>query len=257
MEFFDCNCSFGRPAQTGKSPKVLASADDLRLELNRAGISRAVCWHIAQADVSPVYGNEALAEAISPQANLFGAWTLLPPQTGEMPVDALLRGMKKSRIVALRALPSVNRYVLNTMTMGPVLDEMLSRHIPLVYSVRRNQGGVGERGAWQNLYDLLDDYPELVLIITDHGPWGTDRYFRPLLENFPNVHVDTSLYFLDGGMEDLVERYGHKRILYGSGLPERFPGGPMLAIRHGQFSEEAKAAIASGNLEAIVREVRL
>ena len=55
----------------------------------------------------------------------------------------------------------------------------------------------------------------------------------------------------------MVEHYGPDRLLYGSGLPERFPGGMMMVIRHGQISEEAKVAIAGGNLTRIIEEVRL
>ena len=257
MEFFDCNCYFGFPAKLGKSPKVCRSVDDLLSELNRAGIGRAIAWHVAQRDVSPQRGNELLSEAIREHPVLLGCWTMLPAQTGEMPVDKLLADMKTHRIIALRAFPAAHRYLLNELTMGGLLTEMTARHIPLLYSAGSSQPGVGQRQAWQELYDLLDDFPELTVIITDHGSWGSDRYFRPLLENCPNVYVDTALYFLDGGIEDFVATYGPTRMVYGSGLPERFPGGMMLAIRHGQIPEEAKTAIAVGNLTRIIEEVQL
>ena len=257
MEFFDCNCYFGRPSKPGESPKVCADVDDLLAELNRAGIVRAIVWSIAQLDASPQHGNALLAEAIRPHPNLFGAWTILPPQTGEIPPDKLIGDMKANRIVALNVFPTANRYLPNAVTMGPVLEEMTTRRIPLFYSIKHNQPGLGERGAWAGVHDLLEDFPELTVIITDHGSWGSDRYFRPLLENFPRVFVDTAIYFLDGGIEDLVERYGPGRLLFGSGLPEHFPGGMMLAIRHGEIPENAKTAIASGNLDGIIKEVRL
>ncbi len=257
MEFFDCNCYFGPPAKPTDSPKVCASVDDLLSELDRAGIKRALAWHIAQRDVSPQRGNQLLSEAIRNHPNLLGCWTMLPPQTGEMPVDKLLTDMKANHIVALRAFPGAHRYLLNTVTMGALLTEMTVRHIPLIYSVGNTQPGIGQRQAWQDIYSLMDDFPELPVIITDHGSWGSDRYFRPLLENSHSVYVDTTLYFQDGGIEDFVASYGPTRMVYGSGLPERFPGGMMLAIRHGQISEEAKAAIAGGNLTRIIEEVQL
>lgn len=257
MEFFDANCYFGRPAKAGPSPATCPTIESLTAQLDRAGVGRALVWHIAQHDVSPQRGNQMLAEAIRGRDNLLGVWTVLPPQTGEMPVDELLADMKAARIVALRAFPVAHRYLLNRTTMGPLLDEMVRRRIPLVYAIKRLPAYYQPHQAWQDLHRLLAEFPELTLIITDHGSWGCDRYFRPLLDACERVHVDTSLYFLDGGIESLVGRYGPGRLLFGSGLPERYVGGMMMAIRHAEIPEGAKAAIAGGNLARLVQEVSL
>jgi predicted TIM-barrel fold metal-dependent hydrolase len=165
--------------------------------------------------------------------------------------------MKADRIVALRAFPVAHRFLLNAVTMGPLLEEMVARRIPLLYSTRRLPAGWNPHQAWQDLYALLAEFPQLTVIVVDHGSWGCDRYFRPLFEKYERVFVDTSLYYIDGGIEDLVARHGPGRLLYGSGLPERYPGGMMLVIRHAEIDDAAKAAIAGGNLKRLVAEVRL
>jgi predicted TIM-barrel fold metal-dependent hydrolase len=103
----------------------------------------------------------------------------------------------------------------------------------------------------------MAEVPDLTLIITEHGSWGCDRFFRPLLETYERVHLDTTLYFLDGGIEDLVSTYGPGRLLFGSGLPERYPGGMMMYLRHCQIDDEARAAIAGDNLARLLEEVEL
>ena len=256
MEFLDCNCSFGLPSKAGVSPATCATADDLAGQLDRAGISKAIAWHVAQHDVSPQTGNRMLSEAIKGRDQLLGCWTVLPPQT-EMPVNRLMADMKAAGIVALRAFPVAHRYLLNGTTMGPLLEEIARRHIPLLYSIRRLPPHWSPHQAWQDLHNLMAEFPELTLIVCDHGSWGCDRYFRPLLEEYERVFVDTSLYFVDGGVEDIVERYGPGRIIFGSGLPERYPGGMMMAIRHGGIPEAAKAAIAGGTLARLIEEVQL
>ncbi|MBN2584231.1 MAG: hypothetical protein JXL80_14305, partial [Planctomycetes bacterium] len=85
MEFWDCNSCFGLPSKASQSPAVCETVGDLTAQLDRAGISMAVAWHIAQHDVSPQGGNRMLAEAIRGNDKLLGCWTVLPPQTGEMP----------------------------------------------------------------------------------------------------------------------------------------------------------------------------
>ena len=69
--------------------------------------------------------------------------------------------------------------------------------------------------------------------------------------------MDTAQYLLDGGIESLVAEYGASRLLFGSGFPESYIGGMMLALRHARIPEEAKAAIAGGNLERILARAEL
>ena len=133
--------------------------------------------------------------------------------------------------------------------MGYWFQPMTEHRIPFFLSVARG-------ADWQIAYNLLKEFPELVCVICDHGCWGEDRRFRPLLERYPNVYVDTAQYLLDGGIESLVTDYGPRRLLFGSGFPECYIGGMMLAIKHANISEDAKVAIASGNLERILREVK-
>jgi predicted TIM-barrel fold metal-dependent hydrolase len=104
---------------------------------------------------------------------------------------------------------------------------------------------------------LLREVPDLVCIVSDHGCWGADRWFRPLLDHYKDVYVDLSDYLLDGGIESLVADYGASRLLYGSGFPMQYPGGMMMAIRHAEISLRDRQAIASGNLDRLLKEVRL
>lgn len=182
---------------------------------------------------------------------------LLPTQTGEMAPDVLFDRMRVANVRALRVFPGRHRYLLNGLTLGPLLEGMVERRIPLLYSFRLSSPGVNEASAWGTIHALLQDFPRLTLILCDHGSWGCGRFFRPLLDRYERVYVDTSLYFLDGGLESLAERYGEgARVVFGSGLPERYPGGMMMVIRHGELSPAARAAIAGSTLDRLVGEAR-
>ena len=257
MKFFDCNCSFGLLYKPGASPATCPTLEDLLAQLDRAGIERALVWHLAQLDSSPQRGNELLAAATAGKERLVGCWTMLPEQTGEMPVKKLLAAMKAHNILALRSFPAAHRYLLNREMMGPLLDAMTERRIPLLFSMRRLPSWYPAHLAWNDLFELMSDFPNLTLVVTDHGSWGCDRYFRPLLEKYQRVHIDTALYFLDGGLEDVVKRHGADRVLFGSGLPDRYAGGMMLAIRHAELPEADREAMAGGNLERLLKEVAL
>jgi hypothetical protein len=248
MKFFDCNAFFGLPSQGSLAPAPTAEA--LLEEMDRCGVEKALVWHIAQHDASPQAGNRLLADAIRPHPRLEGCWTILPNQAGEFPTaEEFFKLMSQERVFALRVFPTSHHFLLNRVSMGSWLEPMADRRIPLFLSLARGMD-------WNGIYAILDEYPDLVCVICDHGCWGEDRYFRPLIERYPNVYIDTARYFLDGGIEAFVSDYGHERMLFGSGFPEAYLGGMMLALQHAKISESAKNAIAGGNLECILAEVQ-
>ena len=58
MRFFDCNCFVGRPMIAMLKPAP--TADDLLAEMDRAGIQKALVWHVVQRDCAVPTGNGAL-----------------------------------------------------------------------------------------------------------------------------------------------------------------------------------------------------
>jgi predicted TIM-barrel fold metal-dependent hydrolase len=249
LEFFDCNAFIGRPVQG--CPQPASTVEELLAEMDYNGIARALAWHIAQLDYAPAVGNRMLADAIRPHDRLIGCWTILPDSLPEFPkAPQLVARMKAARVRALRVFPEPHRYLLRREVFGRAFDMMIELRIPLIVSNARG-------ASWQAIYDLLREVPDLVCIVSDHGCWGADRWFRPLLDHYKDVYVDLSDYLLDGGIESLVADYGASRLLYGSGFPMQYPGGMMMAIRHAEISLRDRQAIASGNLDRLLKEVRL
>lgn len=249
MRFFDCNAFFGLPARRPVAP--VASVGEVLAEMDRAGVDQALVWHIAQHDVAPQTGNGMLADAVAGQPRLFGCWSVLPNQAREFPApDELFARMRAARVVALRVFPGSHRFLLNDVSMGDLLSAMSSRRVPLLLSLKR---GV----TWPVIYDLMASFPALTCVVCDHGCWGEDRMFRPLLETYPNLYIDTAQYLLDGGIEALVSDYGPDRVLFGSGFPESYFGGMMVALKHARIPPAAKEAIAHGNLDRLIEEAAL
>ena len=277
LEFFDCNTWIGRPMNLpgGHAGPTDFSADSLLKAMDRAGIARALVWHVAQRDAYPDVGNELLIQAIAgregppaainrggdpcwgvpnPDESGLGAlvpcWTILPPQSGEQgSVAQFFARAKKAGVKALRVFPDANRYLLRRETMAEVLEPMIAAKMPLIVRVPGNV-------SWEHLYNLLADFPRLRVIMTGMGAWGTDRYFRPLLAKYPHVYVETSGYITDGGIEALVADYGAGRMVFGSDYPEAYQGAMMLALAHAEIPQKDKQAIAGGNLNRLLAEVR-
>ncbi|OPZ25046.1 MAG: Amidohydrolase [Lentisphaerae bacterium ADurb.BinA184] len=252
LDFFDCNVALGlpmvRPAtQHGAAP---ATASALLAAMDRAGVRRALVWHVAQHNSHPITGNQLLAAEIAGHERLAGCWAILPNTCGELgDLDAFFAAAYRAGVRALRAFPGINRYLLRREAVGEILDRMVAGHWPLILRVPADVG-------WEQVYDLMAATPDLTLVLASMGVWGSDRLFRPLLDRYPNVCIETGGHIVDGGIEDVVARYGAGRLLFGSGFPDQYLGAMMLALAHAEIREADKRAIAGGNLDRLLAEVR-
>ena len=248
FEFFDVNTFLGVPTRnTLNSP---ASAAELLAEMNAAGIGKAVAWHIAQHDYDAAEGNRLLSEAIADETRLYGCWSILPPQTGEVIGDDFFSRMKQNRIVALRAFPPVHRYMLNTITFGRFMYQLFERRIPLLLSLNRGF-------TWESIHAFCKEFTFAHVIICDIGVWGVDRYTWPLLDACPNLYLETSMLSIeDGGVEAGVRRFGGERFVFGTGFPDRYPQAAVLQLLHAEISDADREKIASGNLRRMVEGIR-
>ncbi len=251
--FFDASTWIGRPIiNLANGPAgAVVNAAELVAELDRSGIEKALVWHAVQRDHDAPTGNRLLAEAIAPYERLFGCWAIYPPQTGELgDLDDFFAAAGRARVRAFRAFPNNCRFLLRVESMGAILERMLKARVPLFVSAPNHV-------SWEAVYDLLKEMPELRVVLSEQSNWGSDRFFRPLVERYPNVYIELSGYFVAGGIEAFVKDYGAKRLLFGTNFPMAYHGANMLAVAQANIDPADRRAIASGNLERLLGEVRL
>ncbi len=164
--------------------------------------------------------------------------------------EDLLEKMKLSNIRAFRAFPLEHKFLMTRVALGSLYDFMIERSIPPFISI-------SESGGWHLIEQILSNAPDLTLVVTEHGSWGQDRFFRPLIEKYENLYLDISRYELDGGISDFCAKYGAEKLLFGTGYPWRNPGGPILMLTQADITIRERGKITSGNLKRILRRVRL
>ncbi|OPY93145.1 MAG: Amidohydrolase [Syntrophaceae bacterium PtaU1.Bin231] len=224
-------------------------AADLLEEMDFCGIGEAFVYHQAMYDTDPAYGNELMIRETLGQVRLHPTWTILPPVTeGCFAPDALLPRMAAQGVRALRAYPQRNRYFLDRVTMGELLDVLCERRIPLFLSPQQQ---------WESIFALLRDFPRLTVILTNYGLWGSDRYFYPLVRAYESVYVDTSDYQVINGLPAFIRRFGSDRLLFGSNFPMDAMGGPLGTLFGSGLRQEDIERIAHGNIERLMGEARI
>ena len=248
MEFLDCNVRYGIPAQ--RTPlRPVPTVEDLRKEMERAGVSGAVVRREEVYWEGVNFGNELVARDIAPYKELFGLWAVLPVHTHEVPPpDEMLRKMKGRRIVGWLLWPELHRYEFGEFALGEWFRAAEEHRVPIF-------SGQGSGVSLGRLADVLERHPKLRVVWLGQGVWPDDRLIRPMLREFEGFYLDLSRYMADGGLEELVEEYGPERLLYGSGFYDMYFGGGMLMVRRSEISEDAKVLIAGGNLKRLIREV--
>ncbi len=248
IEWFDCCAEIGR--RSVPSPLQAPDAAGLAAVYGEIGIGRALVAHAMLTEMNSAAGNARALAALDGYPQLAPAWSILPPQTEEMgTVTEFLAAMRAARVRALWAIP--DGYLLNMLTFGPLFEELAARRIPLFLRV-------ANLGGWDPLTRLLAEAPAgLRLAVVLPGVWGQERFFRPLIERYRNLHLITSLFMVAGAFRSHADRYGVDQLLFGTDFPYTQPGGTMLMLRHSGLADAQIAAIAGGNLRRLLEEVRL
>ncbi len=253
MKFFDCNISFGTPMV--RPVRYAETAQELLGEMDYYGISEALVHHARQRDDSPVVGNDILLNEIDGIDRLHGTFAILPLQTGELgTLEEISSKMMAQNVRAFLAFPAEHKYLMTKTALGPLYNFMVDRNIPLFINVNEYCGGIA---GWYLIETILSDVPDLTLVVTEHGSWGHDRFFRPLIEKYENLYLEISRYELDGGIKDFCSKYGADRLLFGTGYPKWNPGGPILTLAQADITTKEREMIAFENIKRILRRAKL
>lgn len=229
-------------------PREIETADDLIAEMDHCGIDDALVWHRDCLERDFNAGNRRLDE-IDAYQRLHRTMTFVPTCCDEMSsAEDFVKEARAHGIRAFRAFPTTHQFSLDPVSCGDLLDLFSACGTPLLMPLPEVPGG------WDGIYRLLRYFPRLPLILTETGCWGQDRYFRPLMKSYPRFFISMNRLETAGQLKSIVDRVGFKHIVFGSGLPRNYPGGYVLSLDRADIGEEARAAIARGNLERLFKE---
>lgn len=261
MIFFDASICFGNEIVNHEvvnhehfivMEKVDVASDALCLldYMDYAGVKNAIVWHKTMYEMDPTYGNNLLLTEIEGfEDRLIPSWTILPCITDKQyHPDVFFYSMKQHGVKILRAFPEHNRYLLNGITMKEQLDILCEKKIPLFLEAKT---------GFEYVFEVLNEFPKLTVVLTNIGCWPSARYIYPLLRAYENFYFDTGDFGMVRGYEEICSEYGSERMLYSANFPTNNMGGSMYHLIRANIPEEAKQNIAHRNIERLLSEVRL
>ena len=101
---------------------------------------------------------------------------------------------------------------------------------------------------------LCADHPQTAFIILNGLGFAGSRFVREAdtLPANSYIEISRSGVFLGKEMKVLVETLGPERVLFGTGIPMKYPGPALLKMTHVETTEENKALIWGENLKCLL-----
>lgn len=261
MRLFDCNACFGNEMINHEcvnhenfivleKVELAKTAKELLEYMEAMEIAKSLVWHKAQYELDATAGNQKLLSEIKGfEERLKPSWTILPDITDEQySPERLFPEMKKHGVKALRAFPVQDRYLLNGVTMGEQLSYISQQRIPLLLS---------PQSGFEFIYEVLKEFPDLTVILVNIGWWPSARLIYPLLSRYQNVYFETGDFSMMHGYEEVCNKFGSERLLFGTNFPTNTMAGSIYALMKARITQEQREHIAHENLERILSEVRL
>lgn len=217
--------------------------------MDLAGIDKTVVYHSWAREHDPRTGNRKLMELIREDHRLLPAWVILPHNTGEMePPEELVQRMIDNGVTMARMFPKDHSFSLSEWGSGPLLAALEEHRMPVMIDLGQT--------SYDQIFDICAAHPDLPLILSDVA-YRSNRYIYPLLEIHRNLRIETSRYQPHRGIEAVCARFGSSRLIFGSQSPELACGPMAMTIRYASITQDDKERILGGNLEDLMKEVRM
>ena len=248
LAFLDCNLWIGRPRQPEFTQRFGIHA--LRAEMARYDIRGGVVSHFAGIYYSPAWANEEVLCAVG-DADLWAAITLVPEmfrpeEAGRAYLaQAISQGARLARV-----FPAAHHFSLRAWCSGALVQALADSRMPLVVWLTET--------SWEDIRHLCESWPKLTVIVES----GTqkilyhDRVYCPLLGKYPNLRLELHNVVNYLGVEDIVNRHGAERLLFGTYMPVWDPNASIMQVTHARISATDKALIARANLAELLAGVR-
>ena len=242
MKIIDMNISIGGEDAVGAT----IDQDYLQQLMDCYHIDEAVCWH-QHALLDPMDGNQQMAQISAVSGGRVHTCAVLDPILGAdcLPgTGTLLERLHQFKPACIRIFPTSCRMVLHPFYWEEILDAAQALGLPLILD------GEYTTDVFCNLPQMSVQYPNIKFILIRYGVCNA-RHIMPLLAKCKNIYfaIDRMLDHLQ--IEEICEKYGCDKLLFGSGYPERPMEGILGLALYADIPDNARDQILYKNWEVM------
>ena len=248
VSLFDVNCMLG-PTNTNREP-AFRSAGDLLAEMDRVGIAESLVYASQARMAHPADGNGMILEMTKGHSRLYPCWVVMPAATSGMGTpEAQVKQMTEKGVRAARIFPEEHNFPILEPVLRSMLLALSDARIPLIIDVGRT--GWGQIALdWRSIFEIAERHPNLPLILLREGG-TTERILYEVWDDHPNIHLETSYMQASQILEENVDCFGGKRLLFGTAMPQYDSGGALGLLNGAQLSLESYGDIGGNNLRRL------
>ncbi len=248
IELFDVNCRVGPgPAPREGAPNDTAALTSL---MDTFGVTKALVYHATAEYSDTQLGNRLVLETAGGRERLLPQWCVMPGLWDLFPAPGeLLGAMRAADVSTVRLLPAQYGHSMKRYAAGALMDALAECRVPVFLPL-------GQVPSWDALWEICTDYPQNRIVLCSPG-YRCLRWLAPMMEQCPNLYVETSNLLMHDGLRLLCAHFGAGRLLFGSGMPEASVAAAAAQLRLSGLPEEQMRMIAAENALRLLSEVKL
>lgn len=244
MKIIDMNVALGKRDVQG----VELTPARLLAVMAHYGIDRAVAYHESAKFDHPT-GNAEMMRIAGESGGKIGFCAVLDPALGadSMPGEGTLaERLRAAGAECVRVFPTELRVLFHPFYFEEILAAAEALSMPII--IDDNLAARPELFA--RLPEMAAAYPRVKFVILRYGTCNI-RHILPLVTKCQNVYftVEKMLDYLQ--IEELCERGGGDKLLFGTGYPELPQAGALGLALYADISDAQRAAILARNWEGI------
>ena len=250
--YFDACCYLGRHVH--KPEGQPETAEEILAAMDHFGIHEALVVDTLSRETNPMAGNRRIIERTRAHPRLHPAWAALMPQSRELPPPReFVAQLREAGVGAVFLFYGQFDIRLEDWGIDPLLEELAAVRCPVVLCpVNWREGGHQDATDWHNVVRICRKFPDLPVIVTEARVYKSQRAVWAALAACPNLKIDLSALWLARSIEFVCREFGADRLVWGSQLPERTPGAPLMQLNYSLIRKDELALIAGGTMRKLL-----
>lgn len=251
ITYFDACCYLGRHVRMPEGQPE--TVEEITTAMDHFGIHEALVIDVLSRETSPMAGNERIVQRTKDHPRLHPAWAGLMTHSRELPPPReLVSQMEEFGVGALYLFYGQFDIRLNDWGVDDLLEVLEESKVPVILCPINWRAQATDATDWTNVVRICRKFPDLPVIVTENRTYKSQRAGYAALEACPNLKFDLSSWWLHHRIEFICREWGAERLVWGSQLPERNPGVPIMQLNYSDISPGELALIAGGNMRKLL-----
>ena len=219
--------------------------------MQQVGIDRAVLFPVKPMTYEFRTANDFVADAVRRNPDRFAGVGRVDPWQGELALREVERCVQDLGLKGIYINPVEENFQANHEVVHPVAELAAKLNIPLFI-----EAGYARVSHPSQVGDLASQFPKTTIVATNGGQLNISGMLlgeaRTMLEENPNVYIETSGTYREDFLEEVMSEVGDTRVIFASGAPRYDQEFEMERVKMAHLSDDHKQRMWSENLLRIL-----